>query len=79
MVQRVLRICLLLTLSTRSAEGQEYPEVTKLGSSSHTTVRKLDLSHLGFSLNFYFSYVSSQFPSMFPLLTYSQLFFFLIC
>ena len=26
-----------------------------------------------------FSYVSSQFPSMFPLLTYSQSFFFLIC
>ena len=38
-------------------------------------VRKLDLSHLCFSLNFYFSYVSSQFPSMFSLLTYSHSFF----
>ena len=36
------------------------------------SVRKLDLSHLCFSLNFLFSYVSSQFPSMFPLLTYPQ-------
>ena len=38
-------------------------------------VRKLDLSHLCFSLNFYFSYVSSQFLSMFSLLTYSHSFF----
>ena len=38
-------------------------------------VRKLDLSHLCFSLNFLFSYVASQFPSMFLLLTYSQSFF----
>ena len=38
-------------------------------------VRKLDLSHLCFSLNFLFSYVSSQFPSMFSLLTYFQSFF----
>ena len=39
------------------------------------TVRKLDVSHLCFSLNFLFSYVSSQFPSMFVLPTYSQSFF----
>ena len=39
------------------------------------TVRKLDLSHLCFSLNFYFLMFPSQFPSMFPLLTYSQSFF----
>ena len=38
-------------------------------------VRKLDLSQLCFSLNFLFSYVHSQFPSMFLLLTYSQSFF----
>ena len=39
------------------------------------TVRKLDLSHLCFSLNFYFLMFLSQFSSMFPLLTYSQSFF----
>ena len=33
-------------------------------------VRKLDLSHLCFSLNFYFLMFLSQFPSMFSLLTY---------
>ena len=38
-------------------------------------VRKLDLSHLCFSLNFYFLMLLSQFPSMFPLLTYSHSFF----
>ena len=42
-------------------------------------VRKLDLSHLCFSLNFYFSMLLRLFPSMFPLLTYSQSFFSLIC
>ena len=74
MVQRVLRICLVLTLGMMSAEGQGYPEVKKLGS-----VRKLDLSHLCFSLNFYFLMFLLQFLSMSPLLTYSQSFFFLIC
>ena len=44
-----------------------------------SSVRKLDLSHLCFSLNFYFLMFLSQFPSMFPLLTYSQLFLSLIC
>ena len=34
-------------------------------------VRKLDLSHLCFSLNFYFSMLFRLFPSIFPLLTYS--------
>ena len=38
-------------------------------------VRKLDLSHLCFSLNFYFLMFLSQFPSMFLLLTYFQSFF----
>ena len=38
-------------------------------------VRKFDLSHLCFSLNFYFLMFLSQFPSMLPLLTYSQSFF----
>ena len=42
-------------------------------------VRKLDLSHLCFSLNFYFPMFLRLFPSMFPLLTYSQSFFSLIC
>ena len=37
-------------------------------------VRKLDLSHLCFSLNFYFLMFLSQFPSMFLLLIYSQSF-----
>src|ERR1700743_2815676 len=35
-------------------------------------VRKFDLLHLCFSLNFYFLMFLSQFPSMFPLLTYCQ-------
>ena len=43
------------------------------------TVRKLDLSHLCFSLNFYFPMFLRLFPSMFLLLTYSQSFFSLIC
>ena len=42
-------------------------------------VRKLDLSQLCFSLNFYFPMFLRLFPSMFPLLTYSQSFPFLIC
>ena len=42
MVQRVLRIYLVLTLSMMSAEGRGYSEVTKLGSSSHTTYYSLD-------------------------------------
>ena len=42
-------------------------------------VRKLDLSHLCFSLNFYFPMFLRLFPSMFPLLTYSQSFIPLIC
>ena len=41
-------------------------------SSGRLGVRKLDLSHLCFSLNFYFLMFLSHFPSMFPLLTYSQ-------
>ena len=39
------------------------------------TVRKLDLSQLCFSLNFYFLMFLRLFPFMFPLLTYSQSFF----
>ena len=34
-LQKLLKIN--LTLGMMSAEGQGYPEVTKLGSSSHTT------------------------------------------
>ena len=41
----------------------------------HRGVRKLDLSHLCFSLNFSFSYVLCNFLLCFPLLTYSQSFF----
>ena len=44
---------------------------------SQICVRKLDLLHLCFSLNFLFSYVLSKFPSMSLLLTYSQLLIFL--
>ena len=51
----------------------------KLLSGLQPSVRKLDLSHLCFSLNFYFSKLLRRFPSMFPLLTYSQSFFSLIC
>ena len=39
------------------------------------TVRKLDLLHLCFSLNFYFLMFLLQFPSMFSLLTYFHSFF----
>ena len=42
-------------------------------------VRKLDLSHLCFSLNSHFLMFLRLFPSMFLSLTYSQSFFFLIC
>ena len=45
----------------------------------HHCVRKLDLSHLCFSLNFYFLMFLRLFSSMFPLLTYSQSFIPLIC
>ena len=45
------------------------------GRSRERSVRKLDLLYLCFSLNFYFPYVSFQFPSMFSLLTYSHSFF----
>src|SRR6202000_443254 len=41
------------------------------------SVRKLDLSQSCFSLNFYFYMFLRLFPSMFPLLTYSQSFLFL--
>ena len=41
----------------------------------YSSVRKLDLSHLYFSLNFYFSMLLCLFPSMFLSLTYSQSFF----
>ena len=40
--------------------------------SKHSSIRKLDLSHLCFSLNFYFLMFFRLFPSMFPLLTYFQ-------
>ena len=43
--------------------------------NAQLTVRKLDLSHLCFSLNFSFSMFPCLFPSMFSLLTYSQSFF----
>ena len=52
--------------------------VMSLGWWAHA-VRKLDLSHLCFSLNFYSPMFLRLFPSMFPLLTYSQSLFFLIC
>ena len=56
MVQRVLRICLVLTLSTMSAEG----------------CQEIGLVAIMFFFELLFSYVFLQFPSMFPLLTYSQ-------
>ena len=52
----------VLMLSINSAQ---------LYKSKQLDVRKLDWSQLCFSLNFYFSYVLSQFPSMFLLLAYS--------
>ena len=54
--------------------GNEVDEVLCLFDQDKC-VRKLDLSQLCFSLNFYFLMFLSQFPSMFPLLTYSQSFF----
>ena len=50
-----------------------------LTNAATVSVRKLDLSQLCFSLNFYFLMLLLQFPSMFPLLNYSQSFLFLIC
>ena len=42
-------------------------------------VRKLDLSHLCFSLNFYFSMSLLQFPSMFSFTNLFTIILFLIC
>ena len=39
-MQRVLEIKLNLSLSTMSAEGQGYPEVTKLRRACHTCLRQ---------------------------------------
>ena len=47
----------------------------RFASQSRVYVRKLDLSHLCFSLNFCFLMFLLQFPSMFLLLTCSQSFF----
>ena len=55
----------------RGQEPQQW--CCRLGVS----VRKLDLLHSCFSLNFYFLMFFSQFPSMFLLLTYSQSLFLL--
>ena len=55
--------CVLDQLLTEGVFDQEDP------------VRKLDLLHLCFALNFYFLMFLSQFPSMFSLLTYSHSFF----
>ena len=49
--------------------------IPMMNRQQRSGVRKLDLLHLCFSLNFYFLMFLSQFPSMFPLLTYSQSFF----
>ena len=59
---------------TPSEVGEEF-----VSSEDEGSVRKLDLSQLCFSLNFYFLMFLRLFPSMFPLLTYSQSFLFLIC
>ena len=62
----------------RGDEGVSSSLVGRLGlvlQGEELVVRKLDLLHLCFSLNFYFLMFLSQFPSMFPLLTYSQSFF----
>ena len=68
---------------TPSKVGEEFVSSEDEGrtelSYALVSVRKLDLSHLCFSLNFYFSMFLRLFPSMFPLLTYSQSFSFLIC
>ena len=37
---RLLKMRLDLSLGMMSAEGQGYPKVTKLGSSSHTCLRQ---------------------------------------
>ena len=46
-----------------------------MSKKTFTTVRKLDLSQLCFSLNFYFLCFPRNFLLCFPLLTYSQSFF----
>ena len=70
----------------REDEGKTTAKTPQLNTGESTTshdhqviVRKLDLSHLCFSLNFYFPMLLRLFPSMFPLLTYSQSFLSLIC
>ena len=63
--------------STRCVQGQAegHREHSFLSLSQKGYVRKLDLSHLCFSLNFSFLMFLSQFPSRFSLLTYSYSFF----
>ena len=60
----------------RVAQG---PDELVWTDEERAAVRKLDLSQLCFSLNFYFLMFLRLFPSMFPLLTYSQSFLSLIC
>ena len=68
-MQRVLRICLVLTLSMMSAEGKGYPEVTKLGSSC----QEIGLVAFMFFFELLFSYVSLtisfyvSFTNLFPI------------
>ena len=63
----------------RTKEGRGLPWLRVWGRDRDwsSLVRKLDLSHLCFSLNFYFLMFLLQFPSMFTLLTYFQSFLFL--
>ena len=49
------------------------------GRGSLLLVRKLDLSHLCFSLNFYFLMFPSQFPSMFSFTNLFSIILFFIC
>ena len=53
---------------------EDHP-VVKMEGDMEVVIRKLDSSHLCFSLNFYILMFLSQFPSMFFLLTHSQSFF----
>ena len=50
-----------------------------LDTNVRGAVRKLDLSYLCFSLNFYFLMFLSQFPSMFFLTNLFSIILFLIC
>ena len=59
------------------AGGLKSPSLAKAGVDVGDNCQEIGLVAFMFFFELLFSYVSLQFPSMFPLLTYSQSFFFL--